>query len=290
MAIQGSDTGSLENASLEMIIKARHTMEHNAPCLALVRKFTLGKGEDTAVVPKVGQMTFMAVNETEENTNEMDIGMTTTSVSTSIVGGKVVITDFLLKSNTQDIWSIVGKQVGDAATRRIERDIIALFTSLNGGTTLGAAAAIFNIQNVMNVIGYAKTNKFGSDLRIVNHPNSILRLSKDLTTLGSNRPIPDGFSADRLKKFWTGIVLGQVAFFESGNIDLDTNNDAIGAIFNEDAMGILQSAAIRRRKERKESIGEGAWVLYVTHRYTAFEMDDAIGAPLTYASATQATS
>ena len=290
MAVQGSTTGALDNASLEMIVKTRHTLEHNAPNLALVRKYTLPKGHDTMVIPKVGQMTLMVVEETQENTNEMAIGMTTASVTTSIVGGKVIITDTLLDQNTQNIWGIGGKQIGDAATRRIERDIIALYPSLNGGTSLGAAAAIFNVGNVMNVIAHAKTNKFGSDLSVVHHPNSIFRLSKDLTTLGANRPIPDGYSADRLKKFWTGIVPGQVAFFETANIDLDTNNDAIGVIMGPDALGVLQSAGIRRAKVRDEGIGEGAWKLYITHRYAAFELDDSLGAALTYAAATQATS
>ena len=290
MAVQSSTTGSLENASLEMIAKARYTIEHTAPNLALVRKFTLPKGHDTMVIPKVGQMVFMTVNESEENTNEMDIGMTTNSVGTSIVGGKVIITDTLLAQNTQDIWTIVGKQIGDGAVRRMETDIIALYASLNGGTTLGAAAAVFNVTNVMNFISYAKTNKFGSGLSVVHHPNAILRLSKDLTTLGANRPIPSGFSAERLKDFFTGIVLGQVAFFETGNIAPDTNNDAVGAIFGPDALGVLQGGSIRRAKVRDEGIGEGAWKLYVTHRYTAFELDDALGAPLTYAAATPATS
>ena len=290
MAVQGSDTGSLENASLEMIAKARYTMEHNAPNLALVRKFTLKEGTDTMVIPKVGQMTFMGIQEKEENTNEMDIGMTTSSVTTSIVGGKVIITDFLLRSNTQDIWGMVGKQIGDGATRQMEADIIALYGSLNGGTKLGAAGAVMSVANVMNVIANAKTSKFGSDLSFVHHPNAILRLSKDLTTLGANRPIPDGYSADRLKKFFTGIVLGQVAFFETGNIARDTNNDSDGVIMAPDALGVLQAGAIRREKKRDPGIGEGAWVLYVTHRYTAFELDDSLGAAVTYNAATPATS
>ena len=290
MAVQGSTTGQLENASKEMIKEAIYTMEHEAPNRALVRKFTLKAGHDTMVIPKVGQMTFQLINETQANTNEMDIGMTTNPVSTSIVGGKVILTDTLLQDNSLNIWEIVGKQIGDAAARRMDRDIIALYTGLNGGTTLGAAAAVFNVQNVMNAIAYAKTNKFGSGMHIIHHPTAIMRLSKDLTTLGSNRPIPTGYSEDRLRNFYTGITLGQVPFFETGNIDLDTNNDAIGVIKSKDTICILEAGSIRRRKDRDENIGEGVWILYITHRYSAFEMDDATGAPLTHAAATQATS
>jgi len=290
MAVQGSTTGQLENASKEMIAKSLFTMEHTAPNRSLLRKFTLQAGHDTMVIPKVGQMTFLNVNETEKNTNEMDIGMTTSSVSTSIVGGKVIITDTLLRDNTQDIWDMVGTQVGDAAVRKIEADIITLYSSLNGGTTYGAAGAVFNVANVMNVIANAKINKFGQRLHVIHHPSCMLRLSKDLTTLGTNRPIPAGYSQERLQDFFGGIVLSGVPFFETANITPDTNSDAIGVIKHKDALGMLEAGTIRRRKERDESIGEGAWVLYVTHRYTAFEMDDALGASLTYAAATPATS
>ena len=290
MAVQHSTLAQLSNASKEMIKEAIYTMEHETPNRALVRSFTLQEGHDTMVIPKVGQMTFLAINESQKNTNEMDIGMTTSSVSTSIVGGKVILTDTLLRDNSLDIWQIVGKQVGDAGARKIDRDIIALYPSLNGGTTLGAAAAVFSIDNVLAVIAHAKTNKFGSGMHIICHPNQLARLSKDLSAVNSGRPIPRGYSEDRLANFFTGIVLGAVPFFETGNIDLDTNNDAIGCIKAKDTLGVLQAGSVRSRRERDESIGEGAWILYVTHRYTAFERDDATGAPLTYASATKATS
>ena len=290
MAIQGSTTGQLENISKEMIKEVIYTLEHTAPNRALVRRFTLPDGQDTLVIPKVGQMTFMAIEETQKNTNEMDIGMTTQSVSTSIVGGKVIISDELRRASSLDIWGMAGVQIGDAASRREEEDIIALYGGLNGGTKLGAAGAVFNVTNVMNIIATAKTNKFGGDLHIIHHPNAMLRLSKDLTTLGANRPIPTGFSEDRLKKFFTGIVLSAVPFFETGNISRDTNGDCDGVIKTKDAIGLLESAGIRRKRVRDESIGEGVDIIYVTHRYTAFEQDDAQGAALTYNALTPATS
>ena len=158
MATQTSTTGQLANAAKEMIAKARFTEEHSAPALALIQKFTLEQGHDTLVVPKVGQMTWLGANEGEETTNEQDIGMTTTSVTTSIVGAKVIITDALLEQNSQDIWALVGKQMGDGRVRKIEADILALFTALNGGTTYGAAGAAYSAANALSGIAKAKTS------------------------------------------------------------------------------------------------------------------------------------
>ena len=100
---QTSTTGSLENASREMITTARYTEEHNAPCMELIEKFQLQKGSDTLIVPKVGQMTVGALVEGQDLVDEEEIGMSTVSVQASEVGAKIIITDKLLRENSQQI-------------------------------------------------------------------------------------------------------------------------------------------------------------------------------------------
>jgi len=135
--------------------------------------------------------------------------------------------------------------------------------------------------NAVSAIAIAKTNKYGTDLRFVHHPNAVLRLSRDLSTVGSGqlRPIPEGFSKDVLENYWTGIRLSTVPFFETGDITRDASDDAIGAIFDKSAMGILKEAAPSSyREERKRRRG---WELGFVSEYIAFEMDDTKGAPVT---------
>ena len=286
---QTSTTGSLENASREMITTARYTEEHNAPCMELVEKFTLQKGSDTLIVPKVGQMTVGALVEGQDLVDEEEIGMSTVSVQASEVGAKIIITDKLLRENTQQVWQIVGRQLGEAMARKKDGDILSLFSALNGGTALGAAAADFSLVNAASCIGVAKAEKYGSDLRIVHHPNAILKLNKDLTgsASGTIRPIPTGFSEDRLGPFWTGLRLSGVPFFEDGNIDTDANGDGYGAIFDKGAIGVLTSVAMNREKQRDASLR--ATEMVITSDYSAFEIDDSRGASLFYDIANPAT-
>ena len=286
---QTSTTGSLENASREMITTARYTEEHNAPCMELVEKFTLQKGSDTLIVPKVGQMTVGALVEGQALVDEEEIGMSTVSVQASEVGAKIIITDKLLRENTQQVWQIVGRQLGEAMARKKDGDILSLFSALNGGTALGAAAADFSLVNAASCIGVAKAEKYGSDLRIVHHPNAILKLNKDLTgsASGTIRPIPTGFSEDRLGPFWTGLRLSGVPFFEDGNIDTDANGDGYGAIFDKGAIGVLTSVAMNREKQRDASLR--ATEMVITSDYSAFEIDDSRGASLFYDIANPAT-
>ena len=286
---QTSTTGSLENASREMITSARYTEEHNAPCMELVEKFNLQKGADTLLVPKVGQMTVGALVEGQDLIDEEEIGMSTLSVQASEVGAKIIITDKLLRENTQQIWQIVGRQLGEAMARKKDGDILDLFTALNGGTNLGATTKTLSLANTASVIGVAKSEKYGSDLRIVHHPNAVLTLNKDFTGVmaGVPRPIPDGFSADRLGPFWTGLRLSGVPIFEDGNIDEDTNGDGYGAIFDKGAIGVLTSVAMNREKQRDASLR--ATELVITSDYSAFEIDDSRGAPMLYVVSNPAT-
>ena len=287
---QISTTGQLENASREMIATARYTEEHNAPAMELVEKFTLERGADTLVIPKVGQMSISNLTEGQDMVDEEEIGMTTISVTTGEVGAKIIITDKLLRQNSQAIWNIIGRQMGDGMARKKDADILALFTSLNGGTTLGAASTVLTSAFTTAAIGLAKTDKYGSDLRVVLHPNTMLSLNKELSTIGSGtvRPIPTGFSASRLEHFWTGIRLSGVPFVEDGNITPDSSDDAIGAIFDKGALGVLTSVAMKKERQRDASLR--GTELNVTADYTAFEIDDSRGAPMTYDASDLATS
>jgi len=291
MAVQSSTTGQLENASKEMISTARYTEEHNAPMVQLVERFKLERGSDTLVIPKVGQMSMSSLNEGQDIISEEDIGMTTISVTPGEVGAKVIVTDKLLRQNTQDIFGIVGRQLGEGMARRKDEDLVALFSALNSGTDLSATTRVLSASNATAIIGVAKADKYGMDLRAVFHPNSILRLSRDLSVVGlaqtNQYPIPNGFSASRLQKFWTGIRLGGVPFFETGNIAIDANSDGQGAIFNRSALGMLESVSMSREKERDASLR--AWEIVMVADYAAFEIDDTRGAPVLVAAGNPAT-
>lgn len=281
---QISVTGSLANISKEMIDIIRFTNEHNAVMAELVEKHKLDKGEDTGIFPKAGQVNVRVLNEGEEMSNEQDIGLSTLSVQTNEVGGFVLLSTRLLNrtaSSAGSLFKVVARQFGDAQARLENTDLLGLFTSLNGGTDLGAAGILLSAANATSAVAVAKTNKYGSQLRFVHHPNAILRLARDLSTIGSGqlRPLPAGFSADVLENFWTGFRISTVPFFETGDITRDASDDAIGAIFDKGAMGILKEAAPRSYREFHNR--RRAWELGFISEYIAFELDDTKGAPVT---------
>ena len=279
-----SATGQLANISLEMISRIRYTIEHNAPKIGLVSDFKLSPGEDTGIFPKVDQVNIRVLNEGEEMSNEQDMGLSTLSAQTNEVGGYIILTTRLLNRTARsagNLFSVVGRQFGDAKARLMNTDILGLFSALNGGTDLGSAGIPFSATNATAAVSIAKTQKMGSDLSMVHHPNSVMRLARDLSTVGTGqtRPLPAGYSSEMLSKVWSGYRVWDVPVFETGDISRDASDDAVGAIFDKEAMAVLRSGVPNNYREFKNR--RRAWELGFVSEWIAFELDDTMGAPIT---------
>ena len=283
---QTATTGNLENASKIIIAAARYTEEHNAPAMALIESFSLPSGAKQVTVPKVGQMTVSDLQDGRDIVDEEEIGMTTVDLTAAEVGAKVILTDKLVREQQNNVFTIIGKQLGDAMARKKDTDVHALYGSLNGGTTLGGSAAM-SLANVAGAIAFAKANKFGSQIYILQHPNAVFDIANAAVT-SSQYAIPHGWSEDLLGNFWSGIrPLNGVPIFEDGNLAVSSNN-AVGVIAAKDALAVLKSVDTRTERQRDASLR--ATEVVITSDYGVFELDDAKGAPLTFDAQAPATS
>jgi hypothetical protein len=277
---QTATTGNLENAQRIIIATSRYTEEHNAPALALIEKFTLPKGSKQVTVPKVGQMTMSDLVDGQDIVDEEDIGMTTVDLTASEVGAKVVLTDKLVRQSADNVFSMIGRQLGDGMARKKDTDVIALWPSLNGGTILSADNAVWTTAIVHNAIAYAKANKFGNQLYIIHHPNAVAKLSQAAATAADNNAeLTSGWSVDLLKNFYSGLrPINGVSIFEDGNIEKISGTDSgYGVIADKTAMAALTSVDTRTERQRDASLR--ATEVVMTADYGVFELDDSRGAP-----------
>jgi len=286
---QTATTGNLESASKIIIAAARYTEEHNAPALALIESFSLPKGAKQVTVPKVGQMTVSDLTDGIDIVDEEEIGMTTVDLTANEVGAKVILTDKLVREQQNNVMTIIGKQLGDAMARKKDTDVHSLYSSLNGGVTLGAAAASMSLANVSGAIAYTKANKFGSQVYILQHPNAVFDIANTAVTASATYPVPNGWSEDLLGNFFSGLrPLNGVPIFEDGNLSVDSSDDAVGVIAAKDALAVLKSVDTRTEKQRDASMR--ATEVIITSDYGVFELDDSKGAPLTFDATAPATS
>ena len=287
---QTATTGQLANAQRIVIAQARYTMEHNAPNVELIEQMVLEQGAKQVTVPKVGQFTFAPLQDGIDLVAEQAIGMTTVDLTSSEVGAKIILTDKLVRQENESVFNIVGRQFGDAAARKKDQDIIALFAALNGGTALGATTKLLTMINLAACIAFAKANKFPEPIAVSAHPNTLYStVASAAVTPSATYPLPDGYAEDLLKRFYSFEVNG-VQVFNSGNIAGNAGgvaNDGVGAIFSKNALVCLNSKGFGVEEERDASLR--AWELVATADYGAFELDDTYGAPMLYTLAAPAT-
>ena len=277
---QTATTGNLENAQRIILSAARYTEEHNAPALALIEQFSLPKGSKQVTVPKVGQMSMSDLVDGQDIVDEEEIGMTTVDLTASEVGAKVILTDKLVRQAADNVFSMIGRQLGDGMARKKDTDVLALYQNLNEGTLLGGTGPTYmKASNLQGIIAYAKANKFGNQLYIVHHPNAVAYLAKEAATTASatSSEITNGWSADLLKNFWSGLrPMNGVSVFEDGNITEDSGGDGIGVIADKTAMAALTSVDTRTERQRDASLR--ATEVVMTADYGVFELDDSRGA------------
>ena len=289
--VQTATTGNIENAQRQIIASAKFTEEHNAPALNLIEQFKLLKGAKSMTVPKVAQMSMSDLVDGQDIVDEEEIGMTTVDLTASEVGAKVIITDKLVRQSVPNVFTMIGRQLGDGMARKKDTDVIALYTSLNNGTEYGSDGHNMTAASVHAVISKAKANKFGSQMYIVHHPNAVAVLSKEAATVASTvgGELTSGWSVDLLKNFYSGLrPINGVPIFEDGNIEKESGQDSgIGVIADKGAMAALTSVDTRTERQRDASLR--ATEVVMTADYGVFELDDTRGAGLTYKVSNLAT-
>jgi hypothetical protein len=287
VAIQTATTGSLENAQNIIVAECRYTQEHNAPCRNLVEQFKLAKGQKQMTVPKVGQMDASDLTDGVDLVASEAIGMTTTDLTAAEVGLKVILTDKLVRQENDDMFRVVGRQMGDAMARKVDKDIIELFDGFS--TSLGLDGSDLLTKSAAGCVAYARASKFPQPISFVHHPNAIAFLCQQSAAIGMTyyAGIMPGLSEDLLRDFWK-IKMGGVNFFEDGNIEKTASVDSgKGAIFSKSALCYIESLAPNTERERDASLR--AWEIVVVSDYGVFELDDNYGAECIYEIGTLAT-
>ncbi len=285
--VETATTGDLELAQNTIIREARYTQEANSPSWQLIEKIRLPKGASTARVPKVGQFTVADLVDGTTISTEQSINMTLVDLTATERGAKIVITDKLARQHgSTDIFRMIGKQFGDAAARKQDQDVQALYPGLNGGVAFGAAGATFTLSNFAATIakglggGASSTDSDGLEPfdpdYAVQHPHSVFQIVKSATAIGAgtSQRLNDRQEEQLLRRFFTGIAFNGVDLF------VDSSGDATGVLAQRDALVGLTSVDWRTERERNASLR--ATEVVFTSDYGVFELDDRHGAPLLY--------
>ena len=266
MAINTTATAFLGDTIPTIIEEARFTEQFKEVISNLSWRINKEIHNGTTVnIPYFGTVTANPLTEGIDMVNPTAMADTNVQFTPAEVGAQIVITDKLVRDNQEDVIRAAGRILGDAMVSKREQDLAGQFDA--GTNTMGSAGA----AATLGIFAAAWADLSGVTLAnggpapkpyvAVHHPFVLLDLVDVFTpTLpGGTTPLGAtgmGTAEDVLRNYTVGRVFG-MDIYESGNISIDSSDDAKGAVFaagNGGGLVLVTSKEWDVSPERDESL------------------------------------
>lgn len=274
MAISGTNSTTLDDLFVNIVAQARFTAEEQSLMLGLVTQYNIaGQAGKVIQVPKYPAVDAAAL---EEGTAPADTNVSTSSVSVtcSEVGNSVLLTD-LAAMGAGNPADELGTVLGNAIATKIDKDLIALFSGFSAG--LGAAGQEIAVSDIFKAAATLRANKVTGSMAAVVHPFQAYSLKAGLTNTFAN-PNGGDLQNEAMRNGYVGSIAG-VDIYESANVSVDGNDDAIAGVFAPEALAI----AIKRdfNLETQRNATRRGTEMVATAIYGVAELDDSFGVKIT---------
>jgi N4-gp56 family major capsid protein len=265
---------TLDDLFANIIAQARFTAEEQSLMMGLVTQYNIGnEAGKTVQVPKYPAI---AAADLTEGTDMSSTTVSTSSVSVTVgeVGAQVVLTDLAAMGAGNPAVEL-GTVLGNAIATKIDTDLIALFTGFSSG--LGGAGTEIAVSDLFKAQATLRANKVTGNLAAVLHPFQAYQIKANLTNTFAN---PNGGDAQNAAMIngYVGTIAG-IDVYESANVSVDGNDDAIGCVFAPEALAIAMKRDFNIETQRDASLR--AFELNATAVYGVAELDDDFGVKIT---------
>jgi len=274
-----STTATLDDLFTNIVKEAIFTAQERSLVRNLVTVYDIsGDASDTIQVPVYPNVSAAAV---AEGTDLSSTAVSTSSVTITAteVGVQAVLTDLMSQSTARDVAGDLGRVLGEAVAKKMDEDLIGLFDGFS--TSVGAAATELTAAHVAQAAATLRANKFTNTPNMVIHPYQAYALQSNLTNTFVN-PNGGDLQNEAMRTGYVGQIAG-VNVFESANITVDGLDDAKGAIFVPEALGLAVKWDIKIEPERDASLR--GWELNATAAYGVGELQDGAGVEMYFDAA-----
>lgn len=276
-----STTTNLAALQSQIVQEAIFTASERSIMRGLVNEFAvpLNSGA-TARVPVYPTKDAVAVAEGTDLTGtagNVSVATTTKDIAISEVGIMTNLTDLARDTSEQNVVAHLGRVFGDALAKKMDADLIGLFTGFSTEKGPGAGAEL-TIQDLFEAAAELRANSAPGAYYGVFHPKQIFNVKKALTNTFSGANNLSNVGNEAMMQGYVGMIAG-IQIFESANVSVDGSDDSIGAVFAKDAMGIAIQGDMNIEIQRDASLR--ADEIVATMRYGVSELIDAYGVKLT---------
>ena len=175
---------------------------------------------------------------------------------------QVVLTDRRIETDPQDARRDASSELGNSIATKIDKDVLGLFTSITNG--IGTANNALSINIMAAGVSQLRNALAPNPIYIVLHPYQWHDIWDELGTPAATYAFSGDFANKALADFFVSDLFN-VKWFISANISVDASDDAIGAMFNPEALGFDSRKAPLMEPERDASLR--AWELNISAGY-----------------------
>ncbi len=269
MATGWTITGSLADSLDDVRSSARIVREFEGVMPQLVEKQTLGEGIGLSWQEiTYAALTAQAITETTELDNPQQLSDTLLTVTPSVVGIETFITDRVKARINKKGLSKMGSLAQNAIQRKKDDDGLTVLASgattaePGAGATLTSgyiAAASFNITS-------NTTEPGNKPIRCVLHGFQMKDLYDELVAGVGSQIVNEGVTA-RVFQNRFDLPIAGAEVYEDGNITIDSDADAVGGVFAQEGIILVQGKAPRIVAVRNEKRGGGGEHVYHYDEY-----------------------
>lgn len=277
----------LAAGSIAMVGEARYTLEHQAVMTNLVDRRTLAPGEKSLLLPKFGSISASDLTDGIDMSTSETMTITGTTHTTDEAGCKVIITKKLRQQLKEDAYRAAGKIIGSAMAKKIDTDILALFSGLDSG--LGSSTTTFSIDYFLAAVTQCngQSEPCPMPMACILHPYTIHEIVDEIVTPGASYAVfPPEYQLDLLKNYFRGAdKLFNVPIFSDGNLTRTLSGatySTYGAIISRMALIYLVGWEPENWVEEDKSLR--GWEIGIVADYGAVEEDGTYGRYLQFYS------
>jgi len=270
MAAGDTITQSLADSLDTVVASARQVREQEGVMPNLVDKVTLEEGTGTSWREiSMAQLTAQAITETTRLDNPQQMSDTAFAITPTVVGIQTLITDRVAARVNKKSYAQLGSLAQNSIQRKKDEDGLA---AIDGATTqlntANASLASGFIAAAVYQISSNATEPGNPPYRAVFHGFSLKDIWDELTAAVDTAERSDisGITARVFTEGLRGKIAG-CEIYEDGNLTVDSDGDAKGGVFAQEAIVLVQGRSPRTATIRREDIGGGATVMYLYDEY-----------------------
>lgn len=239
----------------------------------------------------IANLTAQAITETTDlDDNPQQLSDTLLTVTPTMFGVHVLITDRTYARISQNASALFGGLAERAVKKKIDKDGL---TVLDGATTslCGAGTTLHSgyISAAANRILGNATEPGEPPVRCVLHSFQIKDIEDQITAGVGTYPVGEGITARVFAEGFRGMI-GGAQVYDDGNITIDGSDDAKGGVFAQKGIVLIQELKPKVEFKRQPNIGGGSTSAYHSTIYAYGERSSGNWLYEIYSDATAPTS